>query len=458
MAKLGKDTDFIGTDYADTRPRVFITEEEVEILASDQASVYQSVLGKDLDDGSLTGAAIHVHDGTDGALLPIPLSYVHNRAGYDTGNFYGGDNQAFNPQILTADISSSVERRVVYHWPVFAPAGCTAVRVYVRGNEFLRELGPLLCVDSTVGQWDTWYPPQYDDPTNPRVFYFDATLTGGAVNYLTLLITQPWLGGGTAAIYQIDVCPLLWRSAATTEPDPGVTVVSGARTGVVHTATYLPIQDTFTKDGKPLSSYVTGRLAANNAYLHELITDTAAPGYGAAHASQVAGHWHDGGTSAAIDVALYSECFGCATVAAAGINGLTTSEQSNLGAPYLNIPSGAIEAETYYTVRHAVIAVPDKSGATTWTGKYTCVVYIATTSQVKIKLYSGNEPNTTDNNVESSTVTGPGYFQVSGDVTLNDSGLCYLRLDAQIAVQEYNPAIPGTYDLVSITGLCVYLT
>lgn len=259
-------------------------------IAKDQNAVYEETTGVKIPAAATIAAAPHVHDGTNGAIIPIPLFSV----------FIGG---VFYPSTGTTVRNNGGWSPVVQQIQ-WTPTGVTKVRYWVTVGT-LATLG-LLRV-STLDSSQTLVGQQAFTPgplvNGTSTGYCDVSVTGGdltihKLEYRTAVsgflipsagdVVQtftgyPYAGGGN------NPAPYILQGSNSLDVlVPTATQYAPASTG------HHPMHEENFADDDAISGFMCHALAYNEGQLFELVTGQPYPG----KASKVwAGHNHGAATS-----------------------------------------------------------------------------------------------------------------------------------------------------------------
>lgn len=337
MAVL-EDDDVEGVDYNRARVGDRIRASDIARAAKDQAALFRQITGDDVPGApGSTQATPHIHDGTSGVIIPIPLAHYHPRAQLDrAAGVVTGEDWA----------------RLIYA-PFFAPEGVTSVRVLVR-TRLPAETMPTIRVstESTPGTVQSLNTFDLLPGTEPGsgympgaaffTLYADVGVAEGAFNLINL---EAWDGyylpGATADgndrlppardVYQITILPVT-STAALSEWGPW-TVSPVEETGAIcpddryprepsPASPYTSLDEAMVGEDRSLNAYLTTTAQMNNALMWEVLTGRPSSGLALddgdreASSKRYIGHPHAGSTSdldfcgAQIDHALMSHAYG----------------------------------------------------------------------------------------------------------------------------------------------------
>jgi len=301
----------VGIDENKIRVGGRIKAADVEAIFEDQAAVWREVTGNDAQNAPGSSQATpHIHDGTNGVVIPIPLA---------TWTPYASLGRPSD------GVTGEGYAKLVYA-PFFAPDGVDRVRVVIRTRNPV-DLLPWLHV-STESAPGTYV-------SGPTVFtveggilpggYFsahaDVATTAGAFNLLRI---EAWDGYHTPD--GVGVMPAL-RDLATvtvlpTTARPGPLPTSWRPTPTTRTDAIVPddrypkdtgtnypftsIESGMVSENRALSSYLTVSGLANAALTYEVLTGRPASmlantGSRPAGSARYIGHCHAGGDNTDLD-------------------------------------------------------------------------------------------------------------------------------------------------------------
>ena len=243
-------------------------------IAKDQVAVYEETTGIKIPAAATIAATPHVHDGTSGAIIPIPLFSV----------FIGG---TFYPSTGTTVRNNGGWSPVVQQIQ-WTPTGVTTVRYWVTVGT-LATLGMLRVstLDSSqalVGQ-ETFTPGPLVNGISTG--YCDVTVTGGDLTIHKLeyrtAISGHVLPSAGDSVYTFVGYPF---AGAGDNPLPYIPQGANSLDVLVPTATqyapastgHHPTQEENFADDDAISGFMCHALAYNEGQLFELVTGQAYPG------------------------------------------------------------------------------------------------------------------------------------------------------------------------------------
>ena len=182
---------FVGLEYRDLRPGRDVLMSQLEEVAGDQAAVYEAITGQKIPDASTISATPHVHDGTDGEVIPLPLAC-------------GGPKATLSALATTND-----KYQPVLHFPLFIPTGVSQVKFVglSSGGEVAHFAQAGLTTNADGGFPSTQYETKKIDE-----------VTGWTLWEMTLDVASE----GAINVFRLEV----WNGAD--DPD-GNTPITGAR-------------------------------------------------------------------------------------------------------------------------------------------------------------------------------------------------------------------------------------
>lgn len=313
---LQRSATFVGESVVDTRPGAKTFRTTMDTVTKDQARLYERITNEPIPGEGAILATPHNHDGTDGALIRIPLAQA----------FVGAKLPAHPPGAPSTPTNPGYG---VFSWvPFFAPAGVSRVRVVgwtsdgINIGSFratIHDENEVNVSSENVGQY--WFQ-RSGDVRGASAMHFDdddqkgMACTPGAINILKL---EAWSGeiGPTGGIITASRDFIAWAVIPWPENDPPESFTEyvpfqRTDTSVKVPAAFTSIDDELVgvnTDYRSWNSYVLSKSVKNDALLYELATGLPA-GYNADnHSNDVRrpGHNHkdDGGTSlddAGIDI------------------------------------------------------------------------------------------------------------------------------------------------------------
>jgi hypothetical protein len=266
---------FTGLESNDIRPGRPIRRADINTLAKDQACVYEEITGRPVPGGS-GGATAHVHDGTDGAVIPIALASWHPSA-------------ALPPKSAPAGTSGFSPFQFA---PMYVPTGFSTVRVValVSAPDAIG-LTRVVSFDSSLAQTDSALFQLANPTTNPLLphddgsgflsMFADVAVTPGEVNCIRVDAWESYHRQDGATPLPELVIPAIVVLPYLGAPVP-LMAFPGSRisnTDVrvpptdyhVGTDAFTSFSDHMIADKRALSSYLTTGLQANDALLWELL-------------------------------------------------------------------------------------------------------------------------------------------------------------------------------------------
>lgn len=278
---------FTGVTDSDVRINEPVRMADIETVAEDQAYLYETITGSQVPDAGLISATPHIHDGTTGLPLPIPLAHgsplVQMAARTTSG-------QSWHPMILS---------------PFFCPDGVTsAVWVGLTYNVITAELLRVRALDSALGFVEGPRHVEVQQTSRPlpgglHLLYAEVTTTPGTVNHLYLEgwdshVTPPggnlmsWALFPSLALGAVSVPA--WaepRYSSTTYRTPGLTQHGGS-------SAYTSMDEGFFADKRSINSWLVQGMALNDALLFELATGRPAGDLSSTHTRdrRYKGHSH----------------------------------------------------------------------------------------------------------------------------------------------------------------------
>lgn len=325
---------FVGTPIEDVRPnRQTRMLQQCKNIAYDQARNYEQLTGIKVPSSTTIAATPHVHDGTTGNVIPIPLFHQWVGATLNPSSSNSIDPAGYD----------GVEGYAPFLWPMyFAPAGVTSVRAVVRAKS------------AVVGQW--LRVQSYNSALSSQATYSMAPLavgddwvdyyadvlvagTGGVVNLLAFecveaseYIGYPLPNGGmevhSVTIYPLVGSPRAVGPYADARPSGTGILVPAAST---HISAYgfTSFDDAMFNDDRGVSSYILLRQMLNCAQLYEVATGLPASDNADGHSNDIQwdGHCHGASTTvspssdmgADMDQALLAHSFGVARTKTGGV-------------------------------------------------------------------------------------------------------------------------------------------
>lgn len=304
---------FVGTDHTRARPGSTTRKSDVETWLKDQAHVYEAVTAAAVPNASPISATGHIHDGSNGAIIRIPLAHIGTRALLH--------RRSSAPTSGGVDYSGY---EAFYWFPVFVPEGVTSVMVcmFVRNRETAESLRVTTQTTglATIEQQDG--SQAFSSSSNPTAFThwlypgFDDVMVVGwliAVNegVVNLVKLEAWDGYwnqfGDAVNGLGEALPLSrWVGGVTVLP-MGRGPVSGAQavSPAITDSTTVKVPTAFTSfdsalvtNDRSINSYVLVGALKNDALLREVLTGRPA---GNRPSATFAGHNHKDDAATSLD-------------------------------------------------------------------------------------------------------------------------------------------------------------
>ena len=286
MTIIEKST-FTGVDHHTTRPfsRVRMGQ-QLKKVAQDQAYAYKTLTGVAVPNAPGSDVATnHTHDGTTGAVIPIPVAQEWLGANLARGPNAGG----YAPLIF---------------FPFFAPPGVTTWRLYLATRKPDALISIVRCkvmkssLETTAGGSafrrirDT-----SDEAGSAYVIYSDITVTANSLNCLRLECVE-----GSTAPVDVDVIsysfvPYFGDPVIYSAPDPldeNTSIVGPTATDHLGAYPFASFDDAMFDDDAAIPSYVVNSLNKNNVYLVERATGRAAGNRDVSSNTLWEGHGHGG--------------------------------------------------------------------------------------------------------------------------------------------------------------------
>lgn len=441
-----------------------------EQIAKDQSAIYTQVTGLDIPNGAGAAADSHVHDGTDGAIIPIPIAH-----GFPNANIGR----------RTADTSINEWARLV-ETPFRPPPGCTRVRWvgFSSSPSSINNLRPEILDSSRAGTAGKQLPIDatniYGRPGSYWAFYLDMDVTADTTQILRVDAWDAAYERGSnnetmlAGARNLISWMLLPVVGIGPRPEanpwaPGLYLTDADTilpTSTTHlSADYFSSQDDdMYSDYEPLSGYIPHSAAYNDALLWELLTDTPAGNNGS---KTVKGHNHAGDTSINSTGAKMEQPLGCWSY------GVARNKDSSLGftsviatvdepsgnaghlpwAGHIHAPTltstGSQEMARHH-VRIPATLTADAQGATT---RLTCELWIyldaGKSGNVSFDIHMEDESGTTIGTAQSSaTISSTGHHLV----TINNVETATAISDGRAQVL----VIKGTQGAAVTQGMSLY--
>lgn len=417
---------FQGTPHNEVRPGSGVRGSTVRRWLRDQAAVYEGITGKPVPHAPSIAATPHVHDGTNGAIIRIPLAHGAFTVGlprrqsilFDAGTYYEG----FYP----------------FEWrPFYVPKGITQVAVMVLMRR-LETFETLRCtiqnellgvIDQQTRETGVTRLPWQQPPGDLQVGCWFMTVTPGAVNVLKL---EAWDGyyqpGAVLADAPVGV-PLPenrgvsgWAVVPVERAPqriPAATRPSFADDVRVKTpSTFTSFDDHLVQNGRALPSYVLVKALQNDALLYERLTGRPA---GARSAPTLEGHDHRGaGDEFGVDIDHALGSWGYGTLRAPPVGASVAYSSADVPGSYDNIWTAPCAVQlsmansspsTDYTLFQHRVRIPelDASHLANGTGKlkFAALVYDAGVGAT-IKASMGDAEATSWDTVGSAAASGTG--------------------------------------------------
>ena len=474
---------FVGIEHNDARPGSYTKKTVIEQWLKDQACLYEEITNDPV--GASMTATAHSHDGTNGAIIRLPLAH-----------------SAF--PVLFPRRSAALESGGTYYdgyypfeWrPFFAPAGVSTVAVLV----FMRDLATLDSLRCTIqntlladtdqqGRADAFTSSPTPGPNhwlNPgaglHVGGWLMSVTAGAVNVLKMEAWDGYYAPGVVASAGGggDTLPL-GRSItgfAVVPIDRPPVAVSPALDPAVTDDTRVKVPSSFTAfdahlvaNSRAIPSYLLVNAAKNDALLREVLTGRPA---GNRSSATFSGHNHknDAGTSlddAGVDIDHALGSWGYGTMrppieqtggaewsyadVPAGDGTFENVWDGAPIAPQMNVASSA--PATDYTIYYHRVRIPAALSANlaSGTGKLNlaALVYDVGGVNVTVKAALGNKGATSFDTVGSATGGGSAGRQlitISGLECTRPEEINSLRIQLNYANEKAQP--------LGIYGTCLY--
>lgn len=302
---------FTGVNVNDVRPHARGRQlQDLKNIAKDQAMAFESITGRKVPPASgahAISATPHVHDGTTGAIIPIPV----------VQEWVGGE---FSPSTSTTGDFAK------FAWSCFfAPAGVTTMRVFVLTST------PAIINHMRARGWDdtlTVVSTADFSALNPEFHDYVVEMTGRVAVYADVTVT-PGLSAISLEIYdgnQQNGVPIFrpltvdsytivpWagpprRVSAYFDPDvssseyvvPASTQYLG---GGADTTAFTSYDDGMFTDGRAVGSFLTQPMSLNDALLWEILAGRPAGDNTDGHTNDAhyIGHNHGGASSGWLEI------------------------------------------------------------------------------------------------------------------------------------------------------------
>lgn len=343
---------FTGVDDRKLRLGKIITMQDVEDVASDQAFLYETTVGFKVPTASAISATPHIHDSTNGHVLPIPLAH-------------GVPNVDLRAQSASATVEGFSK---LLYTPVYIPTGVTKVvwvglsgsihtRNYLRGN----------MQDDTLVDVSVASNPEGGDITGIQGLYamrLEMDTVPGEVNILSLECwdgyTEPegtGIVGEGRDLISWALYPIEFESPKTVLPwtPPQIVatdVVVPGSTQHLGVNAFTSMDAGFFTDKRSINSWLCQGLSLNDALLHELIIGRPVGGNEASHSNNNSykGHSHGGESlltncGALMEQTLLSVSYGVARTFAASSGHMDDDMQDSTERAWI----GHIHAPTIIT-------------------------------------------------------------------------------------------------------------
>lgn len=469
---------FQGTEHNDVRPGATVKRAVVENWLKDQAAVYEGITGAAVPNAGAIAATPHVHDGTNGALIRLPLAHSALPA-----LLYARD------AIL---VSGGTNYEDYYPWewrPFFAPAGVTRVAVLVLMRN-LETFDSLRCTMQSAVLADIDQQTRQDGFTSAgkpwlapggglHVGGWLMDVTAGAVNVVKLEAWDGYYVPGTVVSGSVigERLPLLRsvqgfavvpieREPVSVAPAMSPVVTDNVRVKVP--SSFTSFDDHLVQPNRALPSYVLVSALKNDALLREVLTGRPAANRsvatfdGHSHKNDAATSLDDSGAD--IDHALGSWGYGTVRppVEQTGLtewayadvpagDGTFENAWDAAIAPQPNISSSA--PATDYTLFYHRVRIPAAIAANLAAGtgklKLAALVYdLGVTITVQAAL--GNAAATSFDTVASGSSGGAGreVITISGLECTRPEEVNTLRIQIRYATEKAQS--------LAIYGVCLY--
>lgn len=476
MAILQEAT-FGGVQAADGRPGAFIKETTLQAIAKGQAWAYEATTGQKVPNAGSISATPHVHDGTDGALMRLPL-------------FTAWLGASLPGVPANASTVTPGWGRFVYV-PVPVPDGVTEVSLVLVGEGVhVPETVRATLLSSSLVENEEPVPVEllerghhFDTYTERRAFHCRLQANAGEVNVLRV---EAWAGKSLPSAADDDNGPYLEQFARVIDSvhllpvDQPPAVVTPAQYPATTSdalsssdADFVSFDDAEVQNDCALNPYLLKEMNANTGRLHELITGRAR-GLESEGNRLFVGHNHaDDGASDLDD-------------SGAGIF-------HNVGSWFYGVVRGISAADTNRPNFDEVAATPTSSGS--WSGNIiapvltavssaeTCAVHnlrlpslkssnLTGTSKLKyaVLLWKDDTDSTTvavqmsdadggsSDAATSSATTSAGRSLITGEVDAEVDGLATSTQDGLLAAVELVVQnSKAAANNVAVYGLCLWL-
>jgi len=297
MAALGDGTTaIVARTEEKSKPRTIIQEAGWQGIATDQGVVYQCITGLKYDLSSSYGGNTHVHDNDNGCALPWPLVGCDLIRGENTqiAAWRYADKR---PRIQFEHVDFTYPYRDVFFATFFCPTGLDEVEaiLHTHGTRAMAVHYDLLDNSYSRIGWETSTGSTQGDSdliTYRARITFDSAESGAV---LCLVVSFEFFRSATGStmIDGFQLLPFPWRKTAEDIPRFEIAAARGDAAPLRDTE-FLPVYDTTVKEDGVVNCYDASRMASNDAYLHELLTGSAAPGLSRDATDRVIGHIHDG--------------------------------------------------------------------------------------------------------------------------------------------------------------------
>lgn len=456
---------FQGVDVNRVRPGVRDRQGDIlEIVAEDQSCAYEMITGIKNPYAATIAATPHVHDGTNGPVIPIPLLST-----WINGEFYPSTSELIRGNSGWSPVVRQIQ---------FTPAGVDYVRAWVtvgtvatlqvlRATNFDNALAVFWIAEFTaVGVYDGVVVAYADMQVTPSV------LNVFQLEYRTANGQFPLPQNGDR-VFSFTVVPLPGGpTAAESYINQGATSTTTARTS----STFFGFQEAAFDDDRPISGHMVRKLATNDAQLYEMATGQPASGMSAV---QWVGHCHGAATSvstvsahgAVIDQPLLAINFGVRRTRTGKITGRFDDDEAEgtladmegrIFCSQLLVASGT----AYQTLDAYPFHMPAQIAANIHTGaglklKVAALVHVNTThiTSGTVRATILNEALSVSGTSTTLTTSGSGLQIVSGTIDYHGSATvgrtgerAMLSLEA-----KRDSAYAGSAGSFGILSACLYL-
>lgn len=363
MTIIEKST-FTGVNQSECRPFARVRMgQQLKAVAEDQAYAYKSLTGQAVPNApGVDVAANHIHDGTNGAPIPIPVSQGWLAATLDRPPNVGG----YVPLLF---------------FPFFAPPGFDTYQL----NLFTRtpeQLGSMVqasvlndSLQTTSGGVFTRQTLQ-EDSLGGGVFVISSTLTvtPDRLNVLRLEANESNTAPPAVDFLAYTLTPYFGdpdvRALGYDYPDTNENIVAPDTTEHLGAHAFTSYDDGMFNDDDAVSSYLVNTMNKNNVYLMERVTGLAAGNRDTTTDTLYQGHSHAGSTSpsakasnvgALIDHSIGAWAYGARRASSVGgvtfgyfgdmADNANTTWSGRIVAPTLKIGTTSSQSLFYHPVR-----------------------------------------------------------------------------------------------------------